>query len=166
MFSGGNTSRPPTKMSHQNGLAERSVRALKAAFQSISINEGHPGLTQNTITLAVIAKNHAPRAVTGLPPAYAMTGRCDVASGAATCTLEHDPLSHDSLIPQANAVRKIIDARNEIMKRDSEHAIRTALNQNVLSHWFVSADCHWQRLDRNFQSHCALRRKFVRGARE
>ena len=121
----------PTKMSHQNGLAERSVRTLKAAIQSIAINEGHMELNQNTITLAVIAKNHAPHAVTGLPPAFAMTGRCDIASGAATCTWEHDPLSHDALIPQVNAVRKIIEARNEIMRKDAEHAVKTSLNHNL-----------------------------------
>ena len=121
----------PTKMSHQNGLAERSVRSLKAAIQSIAINEGNLELTQNTITLAVIAKNHAPHAVAGLPPAFAMTGRCDVASGAATCTWEHDPLSHDSLIPQMNAVRKIMDARNAIMRRDAEHAIKMSLGHNL-----------------------------------
>ena len=121
----------PTKMSHQNGLAERSVRSLKAATQSIALNEGHLELTQNTITLAVIAKNHAPHSVTGLPPAFAMTGRCDIGSGAAKCTWEHDPLSHDSLIPQTNAVRKILDARNTIMRRDAEYAVKTSLNHNL-----------------------------------
>ena len=121
----------PTRASHQNGLAERSVRSLKAAIQSIALNDGHANLTQEVITLAVIAKNHAPHAVTGLPPAFAMTGRCDITSGASTCIWEHDPLSHDSLIPQVNSLRKILDARNAILRADSENAIKLCLSHNL-----------------------------------
>ena len=121
----------PTRASYQNGLAERSVRSLKAAIQSIALNDGILNLTQEVITLAVIAKNHAPHAVTGLPPAFAMTGRCDVTSGATTCMWEHDPMSHDSLIPQTNALRKILDARNAIIRADSENAVRLCLTHNL-----------------------------------
>ena len=121
----------PTRASYQNGLAERSVRSLKAAIQSIALNDGILNLTQEVITLAVIAKNHSPHAVTGLPPAFAMTGRCDVTSGATTCMWEHDPMSHDSLIPQTNALRKILDARNAILKADSENAVRLCLTHNL-----------------------------------
>ena len=120
----------PVRTPHQNGLAERTVRSLKAAVQSIAQNENHTQPSQSLLTLAVIAKNHAPHAVTGLPPAFAMTGRCDIASGASTCMWEHDPLSHDSLIPQMNSLKKIIDARNAVIQADSTHAIRTCLNRN------------------------------------
>ena len=77
--------RAPTRAPHQNGLAERPVRSLKATAQSIvrSGNRSHP--SQALLALAVIAKNHAPHAATGIPPDFAMTGRCDVASGASTC---------------------------------------------------------------------------------
>ena len=121
----------PTRASHQNGLAERSVRSLKAAIQSIALSDGHLELTRGVITLAVIAKNHAPRTVTGLPPAFAMTGRCDIVSGSSTCMWQRDPLSHDSFIPQMNSLRKILDARNAITKADSEYAIKTCLNHNL-----------------------------------
>ena len=121
----------PTRASYQNGLAERSVRSLKAAIQSIAWNDGILNLNQEVITLAVIAKNHSPHAITGLPPAFAMTGRCDVASGATTCMWERDPMSRDSLIPQANSLRKILEARNAIMRADSENAVRLCSTHNL-----------------------------------
>ena len=98
--------RAPVRSPHQNGLAGRTVRSLKEAAQSIGINENRRAPTQAASTLAVIAKNHAPSAITGLPPAFDMTGRCDVASGASTCMWEHAPMSHDSPIHQMNALRK------------------------------------------------------------
>ena len=110
---------------HQNGLAERTVRSLKAAVQSIVQNDKYSQPSQALLTLAVIAKNHAPHSVTGLPPSFAMTGRCDIASGASTCMWEHDPMSHDSLIPQLNSLRKILEARNAVIVADSSNAIRT-----------------------------------------
>ena len=117
--------RAPVRTPHQNGLAERTVRSLKAAVQSIVQNENHSQPSQALLTLAVIAKNHAPHAVTGLPPAFAMTGRCDILSGSSTSIWEHDPMNHDSLIPQMNSLRKILEARNAIIQADSTHAIQT-----------------------------------------
>ena len=80
--------------------------------------------------MAVIARNHAPRTVTGLPPAFAMAGKCDIVSGSITCMWGNDPLSHDSFIPHMNSLRKILDARNAIAKADSEYAIKTCLDHN------------------------------------
>ena len=137
----------PTRASYQNGLAERSVRSLKAATQSIALNDGILNLTQEVITLPAIAKNRSPRAVTGLPPAFAMTGRCDVTIGATTCMWEHDPLSRDSLIPQTNALGEIMEARNAILRADSENAVRLCLTHNLpggkgeFPHRGIGANC-------------------------
>ena len=124
--------RAPVRTPNRNGLAERTVRSLKAAVQSIDMNEKHTVPSQSLLTLAVIGKNHAPHATTGIPPSFAMTGRCDVASGASTCMWEHDPLSRDSLIPQVNALRKILEARNATIQDDSSRAIKACLNRNLI----------------------------------
>ena len=108
------------------------MRSLKAAVQSIVRNDQYSQPSQALLALAVIAKNHAPHAVTGLPPAFAMAGRFDVASGASTCMWEHDPLSHDSLTPQMDSMRKILEARNAAIQADSNHAIKACLNHQLL----------------------------------
>ena len=123
--------RAPVRTPHQNGLAGRTVRSLRAAVRSIVQNGNRTQPSQALLTLAVVAKNHAPRAVTGLPPDFAMTGRFDITSGASTCMWEHDPMSHDSLIPQMNALRKILEARNAAIQADSQRAIRACLNHNL-----------------------------------
>ena len=70
--------RAPVRESHQNGLADRTVRSLKAAVRSIVRNDQYSQPSQALLTLAAIAENHAPRAVAGLPPAFATTGRFGV----------------------------------------------------------------------------------------
>ena len=141
----------PTKASYQNGLAKRSVRSLKAAIQSIAINDGHLQLTQEVITRAAIAKNHSTHAIAGLPPAFAMAGRCDIASGSITCMWEHDPLSRDSLIPQMQSIRGILDARAAIMREDSENAAKLRMSHNLpdgqggfLPHWAIGTNRRWE----------------------
>ena len=124
--------RAPSRAPHQNGLAERTVRSLKAAIQSIAANDSHSQPSQSLLTLAALSKNQATRSITGLPPAFAMTGRCDVASGESTCIWEHGPLSRDSLIPQMNSLRKIIEARGAIMAADSPRAIASCLNRQLI----------------------------------
>ena len=124
--------RAPVRAPHRNGLSERTVRPLGAAVQSIAINGNRPEPSQAVLTLAVIAKNHSPRSITGLPPAFAMAGRCDVDSGAITCMWEHDPMSHDSLIPQLMTLRGILDATNAAIQADSTHAIKACLNHNKI----------------------------------
>ena len=94
--------RPPARAPHQNGPAKRTARSLKAAGQSIAINEDRRGPSQAALTLCVVAKNRSACAITGLPPAFSMADRCDVESGAITCMWEHGPMSRDSLIPQMN----------------------------------------------------------------
>ena len=59
--------RAPVRDPHQNGLAERTVRSLKAAVQSIVRNENHAQPSQSLLTLAAIAKNHAPAPSLGAP---------------------------------------------------------------------------------------------------
>ena len=83
------------------------------------------------LTLSAIEENNAPRATTGMPPDFAMAGRCDVASGASTCMWERDRMSPDSLIPQMGALRKIPKAGNAAIQADSTHAIKACLNHNL-----------------------------------
>ena len=44
---------------------------------------------------------------------------------------DHDPLSHDSLIPQMNSLREILEARNAVIQADSPHAIAACLNHQL-----------------------------------
>ena len=158
----------PVRTPRQNGLAGRTARSLKAASQSIVANENHTAPSQALLTLAVIAKNHAPRAITGFPPSFAMTGRCDVASGAITCMWEHGPLTHDSLIPQMNALRKILEARNAVIQADSTHAIKACLSHNLIGRGQghfpigpsvqIAVDSQWVG---GLPSYCSLGRQFV-----
>ena len=97
-----------------------------------SFNENHSMPPQAVLTLAVIAKNRAPRAITGTPPAFVMAGRCDVSSGSSTCMWGHDPVSHDSLIPQLNSLLGILEARNAAIQAASTHAIKACLDHNLL----------------------------------
>ena len=124
--------RAPVRAPHQNGLEERTARSLKADVQSIVQNDRYSHPSQALLTLAVISENRTPHSATGLPPAFAMAGRCDVLSGAITCMWEHGHLSHDSLIPQMNSLRKILEARNSVIHADSANAIRTCLNRNLI----------------------------------
>ena len=146
---------------------------MKAAIRCFATNDGFNDLTQRLLTLAVIAKNLAPHAVTGLPPAFAMAGRCDIVSGAATCTWENDPLSHDSLIRQMKDVRKIIEARNAIMQKDAERAVKISLNHQLpggrgafFLDWVIGSNRYWQGMGRGIQSHRPLSRKPPSGTRQ
>ena len=80
---------PPYAL-YQNGLLERAVRSLKAGIRAVLTEEGaippHRILSQ-----VVIARNHVPRTFTGIPPALAMTGRCDILAGHASAAWTHNP---------------------------------------------------------------------------
>ena len=65
-------------------------------------------------------------------PAFAMTGRCDIVSGAIACMWEHDPMSRDPLTQQMTSLCKIMEAGNAIILAYSTHAIRTCLSRNLL----------------------------------
>ena len=130
MYWGWGYIKAPTRASRINDMEGRSVRTPKTALQSIAINDGRIHLTQELITLAAIAKNHTARAITGFPPEFAMTGRCDIAIGESTCVWEHGPLSRALLIPQMAPLRDILDARDATAQADSENAVRLILNHN------------------------------------
>ena len=91
---------------------------------------------QYILTIAAIAQNRAPRSATGIPPSFAMTGRCDVAIGAIACILGRDrscrDLSSDLTIHQMYTIRKIIDARNAEIKDDSIRAFGIPLRRSVI----------------------------------
>ena len=41
-------------------------------------------------------------------------------------------MSRDSLIPQMNSLRKILEARNAVIQADSEHSIASCLNHQLI----------------------------------
>ena len=114
---------------HQNGLAERSTRSLKIAVKNLITATQTTGPTQDILTQAVIAKNHAPHSVAGIPPAMAMTGRCDILAGHGYTALTHDPNASDSLIRATNNLNNILNARNAIIVADDSYAIKTMLSR-------------------------------------
>ena len=121
---------PPSTQS-QNGLAERAVRSLKVAVRNILSTESRPKIDQMILTQAVIAKNHAPHAITGIPPALAMLGRSDILSGHAQVAFNHDPETNSPMIKQMNSLRNIMNARNAVIHADANHAIRTCINRTT-----------------------------------
>ena len=123
--------RAPKRASYQDGLSGQSARPLKATNRSIAQNDGHRHLTQEVIALADIAKNQAPRVIAGPQPAFSADGRCDIATGSSTCMWGHDPMSHDSLIPQMNSSRNTLDDRNAITQADSENGVIICLSRNL-----------------------------------
>ena len=72
-------------------------------------------------------ENHVPHAVTGVPPALAMTGRCDILPGYSHTAFIHDPDLADSLTRVNNSLSTILNARNAIITADASNAIKTML---------------------------------------
>ena len=70
--------RAPQFPPRQNGLGGRTARSLEIAANRIISATRDKCPVQEIFTQAAIAKNHAPRDVTGAPPALAMAGRCDI----------------------------------------------------------------------------------------
>ena len=114
---------------NQNGLAERSTRSLEIAVKNLITATQALAPTQEILTQAVIAKNHVPHAVTGIPPAMAMTGRCDILDGHGQTAFTHDPNASDSLIRTTNNLNNILNARNAIIAADASYAIKTMLSR-------------------------------------
>ena len=121
----------PKYAPYQNGLAERSTRSLKIAVKNITAATRALAPTQEISTQAVIAKNHVPHAVTGIPPALAMTGRCDFLSGCGHTAFAQDPEKADSLSRINNSLVTIMNARNAIIFADANNAIKTMLGRKA-----------------------------------
>ena len=117
----------PQNAPHQNGLAERSTRSLEIAVKHIISATNAKAPCQEILTQAVIAKNHVPHAVTGVPPALAMTGRCDILPGYSQTAFAHDPDQADSLTRVGNSLSTILNARNAIIIADAKYPIKTVL---------------------------------------
>ena len=114
---------------HQNGIAERSTRSLKIAVGNLTTATNTTDPAQDISTQSAIAKNHVPHSVTGIPPAMAMTGRCDILAGHGYTALTHDPNAFDSLIRVTNNMNNILNARNAIIVADASYAIKTMLSR-------------------------------------
>ena len=112
---------------HQNGLADRAVRSFKIAVKNIFSAAENACPCQEILTQAVIAKNHVPHTTTGMPPALAMTGRCDILEGYSHTAFSHDPEIADSVMKVNNIIRNIMNARNAIIFADANCAVRTML---------------------------------------
>ena len=112
--------RAPQFPPRQNGLAERSARPLEIAAKRIISATGETCTSQEILTHAAIAQNHVPRAVTGIAPALAMAGRCDILSGYSHAAFSHDPDNSDSLARVGNGA--ILNARNAIITAESNRA--------------------------------------------
>ena len=127
----------------QNGLAERAVRSFKIAVRNIYYSMENPCPCQEILTQAVIAKNHVPRTATGIPPALAMTGRCDILAGYSHTAFNRDPEVADSVMKVNNNMRNIMNARNAIIHADARYAVRTMINRKApdrfLNHFYVGA---------------------------
>ena len=100
----------------QNGLAERAVRSFEIAVWDIFFATENACPCQEISTEAVIAKNQVPHATTGLPPALAMAGRCDILAGHSHTAFNRDPEIADSVI-RINNMNNIANARNAIIFR-------------------------------------------------
>ena len=114
----------PVRTQSQNGLAERNVRSIKTAIRNLLAAESYPKPEQRIITMAAIAENHAPHSLTGLPPALAMLGRCDVLAGLAQTAFNHNPDSTDPTMRQMNTLRNIMNARNAIIHAEANRVVR------------------------------------------
>lgn len=110
---------------NQNGLADRSTRSLKIAAGNIISGTRAMCPSQEIPTQSVIAENHAPHAVTGIPPAMVMTGRCVILAGHGRAAFTHDPDQSDSLLRVTSNLSNILNARNSIVVPDASYAIRT-----------------------------------------
>ena len=120
--------RAPTQSPHQNGLDGRSVRSLAPAARNIIHATDAKCPSQEVLTQAAIAENHVPRAKTGIPPALAMTGQCDVFAGRAFTAFNRDPKIADSLFRVMNTMSSVMNARNALIFNDANGAIRKMLS--------------------------------------
>ena len=84
-------------------------------------------LTQAIVTQAVIAKNHVPHSITGIPPALATTGRCDILAGYSVTGFNREPDISDSVVRQCNSLKNIMNARDAIILADAENAADSLL---------------------------------------
>ena len=121
-----NDSRPP-RSPNQNGLAERAVRSLKIGVRNIIAITTDACPCREIITQAVVDKNQAPHSTTGIPPALAMAGRCDVFGGFAHTAFDREPAPADSLWRDDNAIRNIPNSRNAIIMADANNSIPTMM---------------------------------------
>ena len=120
----------PKAAPYQNGLAERVVRSLKEALKAI-LSDKDEVPSQKNLTQAVMARNHVPHTVTGIPPALAMTGRCDLLAGHAATAWSHNPDTLGPIIQQPNAMRNILNARTAVMVTDAQRTLNTCLQRNL-----------------------------------
>ena len=87
---------------------------------------------RKVLTLDTIARNHAPRSTTGIPPALVMAGRADLLAGCAAAVWNHDPAGAESLVVKhQNAIRNILNARNAAITASAQQALRTVLSRNL-----------------------------------
>ena len=123
--------RAPAGAAYQNGLCERDARQVKIAVRTITVAEGciHPN--QLILTWATIAKNHVPHATTGIPPAYGMTGRCDMLAGYSATAWKPGPSSDSLMLDQTSPMVKIMHDRNAIMTADANNRIGRCIRRNL-----------------------------------
>ena len=122
--------RAPPFAPYQNGLLERVARAMKAGLRAV-FTEDNVTPSQRILTQVIIARSHVPHTVTGIPPALAMTGRCDILAGHAATSWTHNPDTVDPAVRQANALGTILTARAAIMAADAERAVTARLHRNL-----------------------------------
>ena len=67
--------------------------------------------------------------MTGVSPALAMTGRCDILPGYGRAAVIHDPEQSDSLLRANNSMSTILNARNAIIDADAINDIKTMLTR-------------------------------------
>ena len=120
----------PKAAPYQNGLAERVARSLKDALEAILAEEGTTPSQQNS-TQDVMARNHVPHSATGVLPALAITGRCDILAGRAATACSYNRDAMDPEIQQENAMRNILNARTAVMVADAQRALNTCLQRNL-----------------------------------
>lgn len=95
------------------------------------VAEGRSQPNQLILTWATIAKNHVPHATTVIPPAYGMTGRCDILSGYSATEWQPDPSSDSLMLDQTSPMVKITQSRNAIMTADSNNRIGRCIHRNL-----------------------------------
>ena len=115
--------------SAENGLAEGAVRSFKMTVLNIcgSMTDSFP--FQENLARSAIAKNHAPRSATGIPPALAMTGRCDILSVYSHAAFNRAPEIDDSVMEIQNNMRNVTNARIAVIFAAENRAGRTMLSR-------------------------------------
>ena len=146
---------PPKFTAKQNWLEERAVRSFKIAVKkNIADAPKYSRPCREILTHASIDTHHLPHSATGIPPALAMTGRCDISSGYPHTAFNHDPEIAESVMEINNNVRNITNARNAIVFADAHRAVRTMMSRKApdrpMSHffWRVGANCDGRILGR------------------